>query len=190
MRPLKLGVSVSLLFALMSDTAAFACTCFATPSVEKSLLSSDMVFSGQVVSQDYAPIPMGDEESWDGFAFTFIVDQIWKGKPAARLVVATGEGFGDCGYQFQKGRSYIVYASTGEDDGNLYTSICSRTALIVEAAADFSALPEPKTTFIYVDRFNWVILASTGLGAFFAALCASWWIFYQRKRRRLTAGCT
>jgi hypothetical protein len=52
--------------------------------------------------------------------------------------VATGRGGGDCGYAFERGRDYLVYAS--EAEGILQTGICSRTARAERAAEDLSYL--------------------------------------------------
>ena len=51
------------------------------------------------------------------------------------IVIATGLGGGDCGYGFQRGVEYIVYASNQREDG-LSTGICSPTRPIEQAAED------------------------------------------------------
>jgi hypothetical protein len=49
------------------------------------------------------------------------------------IVIETGLGGGDCGYGFQRGLEYIVYASK-RPDGSLSTGICTPTRLIEQAA--------------------------------------------------------
>jgi hypothetical protein len=49
--------------------------------------------------------------------------------------IITTAGGGDCGYRFQKGKQYIVYA-TEDRDGQLRTSICTRTRPLDRAAED------------------------------------------------------
>ena len=45
-----------------------------------------------------------------GRSVEFEVEGYWKGLPLRRLTVRTGFGGGDCGYPFEHGRSYRVYA--------------------------------------------------------------------------------
>ena len=51
------------------------------------------------------------------------------------IVIETGMGGGDCGYGFQRGADYIVYASK-KADGAYSTGICSPTRLLENATAD------------------------------------------------------
>jgi hypothetical protein len=56
-------------------------------------------------------------------------------------VVGTGGGGGDCGYGFAAGEIYLVYAF--ERAGRLYTTICTRTRLVRDAAEDLASLGPP-----------------------------------------------
>lgn len=49
--------------------------------------------------------------------------------------IATGLGGGDCGFAFQVGADYVVYAYRNSE-GRLETGICSRTRLLSQAAED------------------------------------------------------
>ncbi len=51
------------------------------------------------------------------------------------IEVVTGFGGGDCGYPFQPGAEYVVYA-VKNPEGRLATSICSRTRPVAQAAED------------------------------------------------------
>src|SRR5882672_73494 len=51
------------------------------------------------------------------------------------IEIVTGMGGGDCGYRFQFGVGYVVYAYKNSE-GRLETGICSRTRALTEAAAD------------------------------------------------------
>lgn len=70
---------------------------------------------------------------------TFIVQEYWKGVFSEPLVIHTGQGGGDCGYPFEDGESYLVYAYADEQ-GDLHANICSRTALLSDAAYDLAKL--------------------------------------------------
>jgi hypothetical protein len=53
--------------------------------------------------------------------------------------VDTGTGGGDCGYAFQEGETYLIYAR-GDKAGRYSTGICDRTRRISEAAEDLDYL--------------------------------------------------
>jgi hypothetical protein len=55
------------------------------------------------------------------------------------LDVSTGAGGGDCGFGFDVGERYLVYAWRSES-GELTTGICSRTKLLANAAEDVEFL--------------------------------------------------
>jgi hypothetical protein len=54
--------------------------------------------------------------------------------------------FGDCGYDFQEGETYLVYATSDEDSDTLSTSSCSRTSRLSDAGEDLTYL------FFYKNR--------------------------------------
>lgn len=51
------------------------------------------------------------------------------------IEILTGLGGGDCGYSFQTGAEYVIYAYKNSD-GRLETGICSRTRPLAEAGDD------------------------------------------------------
>jgi hypothetical protein len=55
-----------------------------------------------------------------------------------RVEIRTGMGGGDCGYSFERGRSYVVYAY--QDKDGLVASLCTRTAPLERAQADLAYL--------------------------------------------------
>ena len=55
------------------------------------------------------------------------------------IEILTGMGGGDCGYAFQSGVDYIVYAYKNPE-GRLETGICSRTRPLAQAADDLAYL--------------------------------------------------
>lgn len=73
--------------------------------------------------------------------FTFKINELYKGKIKIDTIeIITGMGHGDCGYEFEIGKSYVVYASKRNkfyEEGAkvttfLYTDICFRTTEQVE----------------------------------------------------------
>jgi hypothetical protein len=59
--------------------------------------------------------------------------------PGQEVEVRTGSGGGDCGFRFETGKAYFIYAYRAPD-AKLATSICSRTAAIEKAAEDLEYL--------------------------------------------------
>ena len=53
------------------------------------------------------------------------------------IEVLTGQGGGDCGYPFQAGTEYVLYAYNNAE-GSLETGICSRTQPLAGATEDVS----------------------------------------------------
>jgi SdrD B-like domain len=66
----------------------------------------------------------------------FSVTDPFRGLTGSEAEVLTGSGDADCGYGFQLGGDYLVYAHLNKEDNKLYTSICSRTRPLSSAADD------------------------------------------------------
>jgi hypothetical protein len=69
-----------------------------------------------------------------------------KGKKGDEDFFDVETAFGDCGYDFQEGETYLVYATSDEDSDTLSTSSCSRTSRLSDAGEDLSYL------FFYKDH--------------------------------------
>ena len=66
---------------------------------------------------------------------------MWKGVVYEEMYVTTPPTGGSCGFAFEEGEEYIVYAhDSASGDGGYTVSICSRTALLRQAQADIDAL--------------------------------------------------
>jgi hypothetical protein len=70
---------------------------------------------------------------------TFNVSRSYAGQQGKTVELKTGMGGGDCGYPFEVGKQYLVYAWKDES-GKLSTGICSGTGLLEERKADLAAL--------------------------------------------------
>src|SRR5207249_568634 len=71
-------------------------------------------------------------------AIRISLDEVFRGLEGAEVEVLTGFGGGDCGFGFKQAQQYLVYAYRSENDGNLHTSICTRTKSISEANDDLT----------------------------------------------------
>ncbi|HKO46038.1 MAG TPA: carboxypeptidase-like regulatory domain-containing protein [Pyrinomonadaceae bacterium] len=113
-----------------------ACTCAGTPMPCEAYWKASAVFLGTVT---YTTTSSSNREEHDFYSrvFRFTVDKAFRGVEAKEVEVLTGSGGGDCGYGFQLGGQYVVYAY--RDKANrLVTSICSRTRPSSEADTDLS----------------------------------------------------
>jgi hypothetical protein len=142
-------------FFLVVATSLANCVCGDIPSLEKQVELADNVFVGQVIERHPDKWTMIEGEPWPGFAYTFRVMKVWKGKTDPSIEVVTGTGKGDCGFPFKIGEIYIVYA--GNVDGTLYTSLCGRTSEIEQAAGDIINLPEPQLIVEKNSQHPWLV---------------------------------
>ena len=71
------------------------------------------------------------------------VESSWEESLPEEVTVFTGRGGGDCGFHFEVGESYLVFAY-GSGNGSLWTNICQRTAGISGAKLDLKILGRGK----------------------------------------------
>lgn len=125
----------SLPFVLQTPVV-FACSCVQPDSPLTSLSEAEAVFAGQVTDID---VPAGITfSSLDPVKATFSVSQSWKGSIEKIITVSTPRGSASCGFGFEMGQEYLVYAYGNDND--LQVSLCSRTNLLAQAGDDLSAL--------------------------------------------------
>ena len=111
---------------------AMACSCAPPASPLVALEQSAAVFSGELVSID----------GYWGAILTFEVSRVWKGPVEETLVLTTSSlGAGDCGYPFDAGRAYLVYADAGGGDF-LGVWLCRGTTPLEYAQEDLEFLGE------------------------------------------------
>jgi len=70
---------------------------------------------------------------------SFDVLRSYRGAQEKNVRIRTGVGGGDCGFDFEVGKQYLVYAFA-DKSGQLATGICSGTALLEESKANLSYL--------------------------------------------------
>ncbi len=146
--------NLTCVFAILAFSVpfAFSCTCAPKPSVGKALSQSDAVFVGRVIAWHNASIEFAPGHRSGGYTFVFEVERLFKGALSSEVAVLTGHGRGDCGYPFNVGEEYLIYAYR---DNGLVTNICTRTTNINTADADLAELGVPKTVFVHATRFSW-----------------------------------
>ena len=118
-----------------------ACSCMQSPAPQEAMAGSVAVFAGTVTNIQQ---PSGlTQSSADPSLVTFEVSQVWKGPEFTNLQIQTAQSSASCGFDFEFGRDYLVYASGTEAE--LSASLCSRTTLLTNAEADVADLGEAIT---------------------------------------------
>ncbi|MEX0653685.1 MAG: hypothetical protein WD534_03330 [Phycisphaeraceae bacterium] len=134
---LSLTAGLFVLLALSVEVAS-ACSCMAPPPPAEARDQAGAVFSGTVTQID-------DDEGRRKIV-TLEIARIWKwpGQPARTVEVSTASNSAACGFPFEQGKEYLVYADrAGEDDAEaatFTTNLCTRTTLLADAKQDVEAL--------------------------------------------------
>ena len=148
--PMTRSCNLLVLTTLLALTpqVALACMCPPPPPAKEAAKSSDRVFLGKVTSirdhttSDFtiwikdriADLGAALGKDWrispeDYFyrEVTLRVVENFKGAPVNELLITTGSGGGDCGFPFDVGQSYLVFARQLKEPNELVTSICDAT---------------------------------------------------------------
>ena len=96
----------ALMVALPSDVPA--CSCTNMPEFDRAYEQSDVIFLGEVLGVESA-----EPEYYDAVWATLRVEADWKGSPPATVRVLTGSNGANCGFTFDPGERYLVFAFRG-----------------------------------------------------------------------------
>lgn len=110
---------------------AWACSCAPPPPPAEALKGSAAVFLGKVTDIQKAGVEM---------QVTLKVEKWWKGGDAGVIQVRTAMDSAACGFPFQNGGRYLVYAHAARVNAPLGVSLCSRTTDAQRAAEDLKAI--------------------------------------------------
>lgn len=127
---------LTLLLAALVASDVVACSCAPPPPPKAALEASAAVFSGKVVDVE----DIGDFQR----AVTIEVASTWKGVKGRKVTVQTAKHGATCGFGFEKGKSYLVYAyETKQGEAKvLSTNLCTRTRALGDAKDDLTELGE------------------------------------------------
>src|SRR5262249_12923184 len=148
-------VTTRLLLILISllafEGAVWACTCGGNDGPATARRSATAVFLGTAVERsprtrkEEVTISSGKNAGkkevleFEGYSFTFEIGEAFKGIKGKSVKIATDADGGSCGYYFEVGKEYLVYAYGASED-SLGTSICSRTRPVSNAQDDLAQL--------------------------------------------------
>ena len=120
---------------------ALACQCSPLGSPCAAIENSDaVIFSGTALEVSN-PGDSADRPAAERLVqVRFSVNEPFRGASASTIVVSTPEQSGMCGYEFEAGESYLVFASRTSQ--GVFTSACSRTTHLSVAKDDLEMLHE------------------------------------------------
>ena len=132
-------LAVALVFSAAAAAPVRACSCAEPPDVATCVANARAVFLGTVTS-----IETVTEGPFVTIEAVFSVEKTWKGVAGPEARVVTSESSASCGYGFEFGVSYVVYANVWPNtDGPLRTSLCSRTHATYEGDPEIPLLGTP-----------------------------------------------
>lgn len=135
--------------------SASACSCVPMPSPQEAFTESDAVFRGRVIKIE----PKADAAAWEQSSWYRQVQlrltTSWKGTNQRLITITTEQAGSACGYRFEVGREYIIYAHRSRPEGRdtqaesspdalypteFFTTSCTRTAPVQGAKEDLGHL--------------------------------------------------
>lgn len=131
-------------FSYLSPQIVFACSCPGMPyPPEQAFESSRAVFSGTIISK----ATEGGSSVGNGYAVfphsrvQIQVLESWKGIDSNTVTITTGISDDTCGFDFQEGEKYLIYAHDDTQYGTEFTTgLCQRTKLLANAQEDLAFL--------------------------------------------------
>ena len=114
-----------IIFIAAGNSSTHACSCLAPETddlrilVKKDYKDSTAVFSGEVIE-------ITKDKTAMRLRVKFRRDKSWKGGVPAEFTITTADNSAMCGYNFELGKKYLVYAR-GEKSA-LRAELCTRTA--------------------------------------------------------------
>lgn len=155
-RKINMFLLICLIVSFMTiliPSNVYACYCAESLTVEAQLSHSEAVFSGHVLE-------VKDVRNLNGSmtkSILFEINEIWKGGSESQIIIHTGSGGGDCGFYFEEGKEYLVYAQLSKmygDKEQLVTIMCDRTNSLSKAREDLAILGEGRVPIDQVSLEN------------------------------------
>lgn len=113
-------------------TPVAACSCIQL-SPTQAFERADTVFVGEATEMKVRRGIFG-QSSIDPTTVEFAVSEVWKGARQESITIRTVRSEVSCGFEFEIGLKYLVYARDGQ------TGLCDRTALTNRASEDLAFL--------------------------------------------------
>jgi hypothetical protein len=133
------------LFTLLGARACLPCGCVGPTPVCSVYWTTPLVFLGHVVRIEHVYDKPPEERILDGKTVTVIgpgqylvhfdVTKSYRGASSEQMVIHTADQNSSCGYAFELGHDYLVYAYSAPN-GDFGTSHCTRTHEVTSRADD------------------------------------------------------
>lgn len=114
-----------------------ACSCGSQKPICSVYWQDGVIFRGKVVEQTLVSPPETTVRNLDGstskiyspgyYRVRFAVFETLRGNSLMERTVLTNEQSSACGFPFEEGGEYLVFASAGQEPDQLWTSKCART---------------------------------------------------------------
>ncbi|OBZ17016.1 hypothetical protein [Bacillus sp. FJAT-26390] len=189
MKSIKRWTGIWLVAAVFAASMLFfpndasACSCVRPDSIEEAKNKSDAVFEGTAKSVKPSSIALF-RSSAKAVKASFQVNEVWKGHVTPTIEVLTASGSDTCGFVFQEGERYLVYAAaTGK---SMEVSLCSGTMLHSKANEHITWLgsgslpPQPGSDLQQQEQSSpWKLyLVIGGLAAILVG-----YVYYRKQKR-------
>jgi hypothetical protein len=149
---LRLAVCAAILFLPAFASPVFACSCLNPGPPCQAYWDAPVVFAGTPLAVSRIEVERDGSRVMQRLV-RFRIEEAFRGVGGTDVEVLTGGWGGDCGYDFEVGRKYLVYGYTIEGKKWVGTGICTRTRPLSEAGEDLNfirALPNsPPGATIY-----------------------------------------
>jgi hypothetical protein len=138
-RAVVLAASLSVAAAWVAGPAR-ACSCAQPPDVPTAFEGATAVFLGTVTS-----VGVDTSGAMASYGAVFSVTESWKGPAGSEIRVVTAQSSAACGFDFQVGVAYVIYAYVwpGDEDVTLRTHLCTRTHAAFDGDPDIPLLGTP-----------------------------------------------
>lgn len=166
-------VVLLMLFSVALVPSAHACSCIPPKPPLESLEASDAVFAGRVIRIDNLRLDYN-------LRIVIEVEEQWKGDLGDRVEIITANNSAACGFNFDKGTRYIVYAHRYE--GDLHTGLCSRTASLDAAQEDLKAFDAEHLLTSGGSRSSGGICGGSPVASLQALLFIGFGVLWMRRR--------
>lgn len=142
---MRVNISFFLLligFVFAVPSSVNACSCFASGAPCEAFWNASAVFSGTIEKVD---VITNERTLADGTkvygpvrkeVYASVIESFIGIGAETKVKIHTGGGGGDCGYNFQEGQKYLIYAYKNPQTGQISTGICTRTRLLEKAGED------------------------------------------------------
>ncbi|HLM60861.1 MAG TPA: hypothetical protein VK308_08660 [Pyrinomonadaceae bacterium] len=127
---------------LLAQIDVYACKCVSIPQtleqeIKGRLKTSKAAFSGEVLKISQTS-QRGNVTGLD-VTVKMRLKQVWKGQLAKQVIINTSDNSAACGYSFEAGKSYLVFAHSSNDK-ILATGLCSGNRPLETAGEELKIL--------------------------------------------------